>query len=144
MEIPDEPTKPLENEVSLAHFRSGSESQRMGELAFDIQFLEFTVQFHGLPAGSIILRKNLPKVFADYYGDVAYEIKPQFRGHGLARKACLALRDIAKKEGFTSLLITCDASNAPSKKTIEKLGAKFLGSSTPPNQEPRLRFRWQF
>jgi len=137
---------PNNETVTLAYFQSGGGKvtnwqAQTPELAFDLQFIEFTIQMNGLPAGRIVLRKNAPMAFRKYYGDIYYEIRPKYRGRGLARKACLALREIAIERGFPFLFINCNADNPASKKTIEKLGVEFL--ETFPGPPPCLRFLWK-
>lgn len=60
-------------------------------------------------------------------GNVGYNVWQEHRGHHYAAKACRLLADIAREKGMTRLIITCDPSNIPSRKTCEYLGAQLLG-----------------
>ena len=63
----------------------------------------------------------------DFLGNVGYSILPAFRGHHYAAKACRLLAPIARAQGMDYVTITCDTDNEPSRKTIESLGAQYLG-----------------
>lgn len=85
----------------------------------------FDIYLNGNEIGNLILREG--SYFQRYYdGHVGYEIYPQYRGNNYAYLACKLLFNEAIKLGFHSLIITCDPGNIASKKTIEKLGAKFI------------------
>ena len=62
-----------------------------------------------------------------YGGHIGYHVYESYRGHGYAGKACLLLRSLALSHDMKMLRITCDPDNLASRRTIEKLGAKFLG-----------------
>ena len=62
-----------------------------------------------------------------YAGNIGYRIYPEWRGHGYAYQACLILFDQAKNVyGIDRLIITCSPGNVPSKKTLEKLGGRYV------------------
>lgn len=63
----------------------------------------------------------------DFLGNVGYSIRPHYRGHHYAARACRLLAPIAREKGMDYLTITCDTDNEASRKTIESLGAVPLG-----------------
>jgi predicted acetyltransferase len=60
-----------------------------------------------------------------YAGHIGFEIKEEFRGLGLALKACRAIAPFIKRF-YTEVIITCNPDNIASIRTIEKLGATFM------------------
>lgn len=63
----------------------------------------------------------------EFLGNVGYSILPAFRGHHYAAAACRLLAPIAREKGMDYVTITCDTDNAASRRTIEGLGAEYLG-----------------
>jgi Predicted acetyltransferase len=60
-----------------------------------------------------------------YFGHIGYHIDPPFRGNHYAYRACKLLEREIRLSGKTSVVITCDPDNDPSRKTCEKLGCYF-------------------
>ena len=56
------------------------------------------------------------------YGHIGYHIDPPYRGHHYARLACRLLVPMMRAAGKTSVVITCDPDNGPSRATCEHLG----------------------
>jgi predicted acetyltransferase len=82
-------------------------------------------------------------------GHIGYEIYRLHRGHGYAYKACQAIAGfVAQVSG--DVIITTDPDNLASRRTIEKLGAEFLGEYPVPIGDPhyaagsriKRRYRW--
>ena len=59
-------------------------------------------------------------------GNIGYAIEEMFRGNGYASKACNLIKIVAKSHGVNSLFITCNPDNWASRKTCEKIGARFI------------------
>ena len=57
-----------------------------------------------------------------YFGHIGYHINPPWRGNHFARRACSLLRQTVFLSGKTSVVITCDPDNTPSRITCEHLG----------------------
>lgn len=82
-------------------------------------------------------------------GHIGFEIKEPHRGHGYARKACLAIEPWIA-EINPKVLITADPDNLPSLRTIERIGAVFLDEIDVPEGDPhyvrgsrrKKRFEW--
>ena len=103
----------------------------------------YSIMYWGEDAGELIIRTNQTPINAAYYGHVEYEVKPKFRGVGLAGKACEIVEPILVKSGIEKLWFTVRDNNYPSISTIEKLGCAFLGKLMLPNGEHRRRYLWR-
>ncbi len=57
-----------------------------------------------------------------FFGHIGYHIDPPWRGKHYARRACLLIADEMKRSGKSSVIITCDPDNLPSRKTCLALG----------------------
>ena len=65
----------------------------------------------------------------DKYGNIGYEIKRQYQGHGFALKALELLEEEMIKRGLTNPIITAYPHNLPSIRTIEKFGGVLISES---------------
>ena len=63
-----------------------------------------------------------------YYGHIGYHIDEPWRGNHYALRACLLIRDEIRFSGKSSVVITCDPENLPSRKTCERLGCLYEGT----------------
>lgn len=73
-------------------------------------------------AGRISLRMGeSPCVY--YFGHIGYHVDPPFRGQHFAARACELLKPLIAVAGKSSVVITCDPDNAPSRRTCERIGA---------------------
>ena len=61
-----------------------------------------------------------------YNGHIGYEISANHRGNGYALRACNLVLTVAKYHNMARLYLTCEISNAASRRVIEKLGGRFL------------------
>ena len=57
-----------------------------------------------------------------YYGHIGYHIDPPWRGHHYAVRACILIQDEIRRNGKSSVVITCDPDNLASRKTCLALG----------------------
>ena len=76
--------------------------------------------------GQITLQVT-PSRNVDYIGHIGYRVHETFRGNNYALKACRLIMQQAKKHGMKELIITCNPDNAPSRRTLEKLGGRLMG-----------------
>lgn len=60
-----------------------------------------------------------------YYGHIGYHIDPPYRGKHYAYRACRLIEREIRLSGKTSVIITCDPDNVPSRKTCLRLGCLF-------------------
>ncbi len=77
--------------------------------------------------GRIRLRVGWSEDVIRYAGHVGYAVAPAHRGRRYAERACRLIIPLAKRHGMTSLWITCQPDNAPSRRTLERLGAECVG-----------------
>ena len=78
---------------------------------------------HGIrrEAGRISLRLGeSPCVY--YFGHIGYHVDLPYRGRHYARRACALLRPVIEAAGKSSVVITTDPDNLPSRRTCEGLG----------------------
>lgn len=68
--------------------------------------------------GRISLRHALTDNLRKVGGHVGYDVVPSKRGLGYAKTALRLVLEKAKKMGMPEVLITCDETNEPSKRTI--------------------------
>lgn len=88
-------------------------------------------------AGTLVFR--LGSDSEHYYdGHIAYTVEEGYRGHHYAYQACLLLKDKIREEGYDHVLITCDPNNIASKKTILKLGGKYLETVSIPKSQRKF------
>lgn len=74
-------------------------------------------------AGRINLRLGeSPCVY--YFGHIGYHVDPPYRGNNYARRACALIRPLIEAAGKSSVVITCDPDNMPSRRTCEGLGCE--------------------
>ena len=64
-----------------------------------------------------------------FYGDIGYELKPEYRGNGYMLKALNVLKEPLIKKGLTKPKFTVFPDNIPSVKTIEHFGGVKIGST---------------
>ncbi len=60
-----------------------------------------------------------------YYGHIGYHIDPPYRGRHFAFRACVLIKGEIRLSGKSSVVITCDPDNEPSRKTCIRLGCLF-------------------
>ena len=89
------------------------------------QFYRFDINADGEWAGWIHIWIGY-SIRIRYCGQIGYEIKEEFRNHGYATKACLALLPFLRKCGYKHVLITTDENNSASRRVCEKIGASLL------------------
>ena len=68
-----------------------------------------------------------------YYGHIGYHIDPPYRGRHFAYRACRLIEGEIRLSGKTSVVITCDPDNEPSRKTCYRLGCLFERIATVPD-----------
>ncbi|MGH8198835.1 MAG: GNAT family N-acetyltransferase [Steroidobacteraceae bacterium] len=77
--------------------------------------------------GRIRLRVGWSEEVIRYAGHVGYAVEPAHRGHRYAERACRLIIPLAKRHGMSSLWITCQPANMQSRRTLERLGAQYVG-----------------
>lgn len=67
-----------------------------------------------------------------YGGHIGYGVDEPYRGHGYAGKACRLLVPVIRAHGMKKVLITNSPANIASRRTCEKLGARFIRTARLP------------
>lgn len=98
-----------------------------------IPFYYYDICVRNVPVGRISIRIGY-NFHTDYNGHMGYEIDPEFQGHGYAGQACRLVLEVARFHGMPSVFITCEEDNAPSIRTIEKLGGELLDTVDVPKE----------
>ena len=75
-----------------------------------------------------------PDLPSDVSGHVGYGVVPWKRNCGYATQTLAGLLRLAPKFGLTRVSVTCDVSNAASRRVIEKNGGVFAGEQEPPDR----------
>jgi predicted acetyltransferase len=94
----------------------------------------YTFWMHLLPqydppvpmAGGLSLRIGNTREIELYFGHFGYNVYPPARGNHYAERACRLLLPLARMHGLRELWITCNPDNIPSRRTCERLGAKYV------------------
>jgi tagatose 1,6-diphosphate aldolase len=102
------------------------------------------------PVGRLGLRLGSTEYLEKYLGHIGYGIAERHRGHGFAAKACRLVRPVAIDHGFTTLWITCNPDNQPSRRTCEALGCELVEIVDLPvdcnmyrrGERRKCRYRW--
>lgn len=103
----------------------------------------------GSDAGHINFRVGNTQHVRLAAGHIGFEVRELFRGHGYALEACRALAPFVRSVSG-SVTVTCDPDNVGSRRTLEHLGATFMGEVDVPPGDPhyergsrrKLRYRW--
>jgi len=96
---------------------------------------------NGRYVGRISLRLSLNRRLSSLGGHAGYDVRPSERGKGYATGMLRRVIAMAPHYGLLRLLVTCDETNTPSRKTIEKSGGEAISSMPGGEGIPRkLRF----
>lgn len=87
-----------------------------------IALVEPPVEF----AGTITLRIGSGENLTRHVGHVGYLVFPPARGRRLAERATRLLLPLARQHGMRALWITVNPDNAPSRRTVERLGGELV------------------
>lgn len=77
-------------------------------------------------AGTISLRIGNDENLRRYIGHIGYLVFPPARGHHLAERSVRLLLPLARRYGMREVWITANPDNAPSRRTCERVGARFV------------------
>lgn len=77
--------------------------------------------------GRVSIRYGLTDMLALIGGHVGYAVRPQYRRRGHAGSIMALALPLLATRGIESALVTCDAENAASRRTIEAAGGVYEG-----------------
>jgi predicted acetyltransferase len=87
---------------------------------------DFELRVSGERAGAINFRAVDAQFLRLYGGHFAYAVEPKFRGRHFAERGVRLLFPFVRRHGFTTVYITCNPDNWPSRRTCERLGATLI------------------
>lgn len=96
----------------------------------------------GRIVGMIDLRHRFNDFLREYGGNIGYSVRPDERCKGYAKWMLAQVLQEARKAGMTRVLITCDADNEASRRTIEANGGEFERETFLPEDALTLRRYW--
>lgn len=99
-------------------------------------------QKDGRIVGMIQLRHRFSDYLEEYGGHVGYSVHPDVRRRGYAKWMLTTLLPLARERGMTRLLITCDADNEASRRTILSCGGVFERTTFEPEEQSILERYW--
>lgn len=108
-------------EAFLAHLVNLRHPDRLKNAKPFIRFYWFFNEAQAI-VGTLRYRINIP----EEYGNIGYEISPQYRNQGYGRKMLGALKEQLQEEGIESFLLTLSPENKASQKIIEYNGGRFV------------------
>lgn len=86
---------------------------------------DFEIRRNGFSIGDVSLRIGYTDSLY-YGGHIGYSVDKNHRGHGYAEKACRLLVPVIRAHGMKKVIITNEYTNIASKRTCEKLSARFI------------------
>ena len=102
---------------------------------------DFALRLDGVSqcVGTISLRVGSSRAIELYSGHIAYWVDPRWRGHHYAERGVRLLLPLAREHGLSTIWITCNPDNWPSRRTCERLGAELVEIvPLPPDNEMSL------
>jgi tagatose 1,6-diphosphate aldolase len=100
----------------------------------------FDMVLRGERVGSLSLRVGATANLLIYAGHVGFSVEEAHRGQHLAERATRLVLPFARSLGLAELWLTCDPRNLASRRTIERLGARFVEEiAVPPDYESYAR-----
>lgn len=106
-----------------------------------VPYSDFWLVDDGEYIGRLTIRHTLNETLKCIGGHVGYDIRPSMRGRGYGTAILKLGLERAKALGIGRVLLTCDESNAGSRKIIEKNGGVFENSvPSPEGKGNKLRF----
>jgi predicted acetyltransferase len=89
---------------------------------------EFELRLDGIEecVGKVNLRVGTTRSLEMYAGHLAYAVDPKWRGRHYAERGARLVLPLAKQHGLSTIWITCNPDNWPSRRTCERLGAELV------------------
>ena len=103
--------------------------------------------------GSINLRVGQTAHVQMFRGHIGYRVLPRHRGQRLAAPSCQLLRPLIRHHRIAPIWLTCTDGNLASQRTLERLGALYVGTLEVPehhayieyyplSERRKRRYRW--
>ncbi|MEM8874989.1 MAG: GNAT family N-acetyltransferase [Planctomycetota bacterium] len=140
---PDTPTEVTRARMADLLARAPGGVEKANWLAGTVPALHFLMRLQNddpVPiAGAVGLRIGDNEDLRMYAGHVGYHVHKPARGRNYAERSVRLILPVARSAGMQTLFITANPENAPSRRTIEKLGGEFLEIVDVPKAHPLYR-----
>jgi len=90
----------------------------------------------------LMLRHALNDFLRRIGGNIGFVVVPGHRRRGYATQMLRHGLDLASSKGMEKVLVTCDEDNVASRRTIEKCGGVYEGSTSRPEDSVAKRRYW--
>ena len=100
------------------------ETRSIGDVVYYLISLHDTLNLVGF------IKVNYSDSVDNFYGNVGYEIKEEYRGNSYAYKALYLLSDVMIERGLFEIVLRINEENIPSLMTAKKIGADFVSHGT--------------
>lgn len=87
------------------------------------------------------LRRGLTEWTEQRFGNIGYDVRPSERGKGYGTLVLKLMKEKARQSGMDRVLLTCNKSNVPSARIIEKNGGVLRDEIIQPDTKKPL-LRW--
>jgi predicted acetyltransferase len=93
--------------------------------------------------GLVNVRHSLgTEYLAEYGGHIGYAIRPTERGHGYGHAQLMLALDWCRTIGLDKVLLTCDATNEASRRTIISCGGIYERDTVDPSRGETMQRYW--
>jgi predicted acetyltransferase len=96
----------------------------------------------GQYVGKVSVRHELNDALKKMGGHIGYDTVPAFRGRGIGSEMLELVLPEARKIGLKKVLLTCDETNIPSIRIIEKCGGVLEKTTQIAEGKPPKRYYW--
>jgi tagatose 1,6-diphosphate aldolase len=91
-----------------------------------VAYYRFDMRIGSEIVGRILVRAARTHFLDHYAGQIGYTVEPDHRGHRYAARSVRLLVPFARQLEMGTMWITCDPSNAASRRSCELAGAAFV------------------
>ena len=123
----------IENDFDA--FLETFEKSKKGLIPFKVPGIKYWLVEGDKYIGNISYRPVLNEQLKFKGGNIGYSVRPSERGKGYASFMLKEVLDKARNEGVSSVMLSCDDDNLPSKRVIEKAGGIYSGSGVDEGKE---------
>lgn len=96
----------------------------------------------GKIVGMIQVRHELNAYLAQYAGHIGYSVRPDERRKGYASAMLAGVLPYCRSLGLERVMVTCDADNEGSRRTILKNGGVYAGTAHEPDEDADIEQYW--
>lgn len=90
--------------------------------------------------GGINIKAGYTKNIELFRGNIGFVVNKEFQGHHYASRSCKILIPVIKLLSLNPIWLTCDIDNIASSKSIESIGAIYVGTETIPDDDENAKY----